>query len=62
MPKTESLTIRLEPSVRGILRLAAEQERRSVSNMVEVMIVDYAQKLGIEEDRVPPNKKVDSKK
>ena len=40
--KTQSLNIRLEPQVNETLRVAAERERRSVSNMVEVMILTYA--------------------
>lgn len=54
MPKSESLTIRLDPAVREVLRLSAERERRSVSNMVEVMILTYGKGLGIEEDQVRP--------
>ena len=61
MPKSESLTIRLDPSVREVLRSAAERERRSVSNMVEVMIVEYGRRLGIEESKVRPSRKTRQK-
>jgi hypothetical protein len=57
MPKSESLTIRLDPAVREVLRLSAERERRSVSNMVEVMILSYGKGLGIEENPVRPTSK-----
>lgn len=50
-------TIRLAPSVRDILRLSAELERRSVSNMVEVMIVDYWKRLGIKENKAGVTKR-----
>jgi hypothetical protein len=62
MTKSESLTIRLAPSVREVLRLSAEHERRSVSNMVEVMIVDYGKKLGIKENKMGATKRGTKKK
>ena len=39
--KTETLTIRLCPETKAALRQAAERERRSLSNMLEVMIQHY---------------------
>lgn len=45
MPKSESLTVRLEPAVKEVLRVAAERERRSISNMLEVMILEYSQHM-----------------
>lgn len=39
--KTEAVTLRLTPETKAILRQAAEHERRSLSNMLEVMIRDY---------------------
>jgi hypothetical protein len=45
MPKSESLTIRLEPRVMESLRVAEERERRSFSNMFEAMIFEYARYL-----------------
>lgn len=39
--KTEALTIRLCPETKAALRHAAEQERRSLANMVDVMIRHY---------------------
>ncbi len=46
MPKSESLTIRLEPEVKEVLRVSAERERRSIANMLEVMILEYSHHLG----------------
>ena len=46
--KTTTLTFRIEPGLKEALRLAAEQEHRSVANMVEVMIRDYCAKVGVE--------------
>ncbi|MCU0836366.1 MAG: hypothetical protein MUC77_18340 [Chromatiaceae bacterium] len=40
-PNTETLTVRLVPEVKAALRQAAEQEHRSLANMLEVMIRDW---------------------
>ena len=42
--KTATLTLRIEPSVKEVLRAAAQEEHRSIANMVEVMILDYCQR------------------
>ena len=39
--KTATLTFRIEPEVKEALRTVAHQERRSIANMVEVLIRDY---------------------
>ena len=36
--KTETVTVRIEPAVKAGLKAVAEQERRSLANMIEVMI------------------------
>ncbi len=45
--KSTTLTVRVHPAVKEGLRSAAEQERRSLANMVEVMIRDYCERGGI---------------
>lgn len=45
--KTATLTLRIEPSVKEVLRAAAQEEHRSIANMVEVMILDYCQRHGL---------------
>ena len=45
--KSTTLTIRVHPVVKEGLRAAAEQERRSLANMIEVMIRDYCERNGI---------------
>lgn len=45
--KTATLSIRIEPSLKEALRIAAEQEHRSIANMVEVMIREYCGQKGI---------------
>lgn len=39
--KTAILSLRIEPCLKEALRAAAEQEHRSIANMVEVMIREY---------------------
>lgn len=45
--KTATLTFRIDPSLKEGLRTAADQEHRSVSNMVEVLIRGYCELHGI---------------
>ncbi len=45
--KTTTLTFRIEPALKEALRTAAEQEYRSIANMVAVLIMDYCDKKGI---------------
>ena len=39
--KSTTLTVRIHPAVKEGLRAVAEQERRSLANMIDVMIRDY---------------------
>ena len=39
--KTSTLTCRIEPALKDALRRAAEEEHRSIANMLAVMIRDY---------------------
>lgn len=45
--KSTTLTVRIQPAVKEGLRTMAEQERRSLANMMEVMILDYCRRNGI---------------
>ena len=45
--KTETITVRIEPSVKAGLKAVAEQERRSLANMIEVIIRDYCEQNGV---------------
>ena len=49
MPETKSttLTVRVHPEVKEGLRDMAEKERRSLANMIEVMIRGYCKGNGI---------------
>ena len=45
--KTTTLTFRIEPGLKEALRTAANQEHRSIANMVEVLIRDWCGRNGI---------------
>ncbi|WP_303908337.1 hypothetical protein [Thiohalomonas denitrificans] len=45
--KTATLTFRIDPGLKEALRAAAQQEHRSIANMVEVLIRDYCGRNGI---------------
>jgi hypothetical protein len=45
--KTATLSFRIEPGLKDALRAAADQEHRSIANMVEVMIREYCGGNGI---------------
>lgn len=45
--KTETITVRIEPAVKAGLKAIAAQERRSLANMIEVMIRDYCSRSAV---------------
>lgn len=45
--KTATLTVRVEPSLKDALRAAAQSEHRSIANMIEVLIKEHCEKIGI---------------
>ncbi|MFZ1828597.1 MAG: hypothetical protein WAW42_07485 [Candidatus Competibacteraceae bacterium] len=45
--KTDTLTARIDPALKQAVRIAAALERRSLSNMLEVMICTYCQQRGL---------------
>lgn len=45
--KTTTLTLRVDPAIKEGLRLLAEREHRSLTNMVEVMILDYCKQHNV---------------
>ena len=45
--KTATLSFRIEPALKQALRTTAEQEHRSIANMVEVMIREYCGRVGV---------------
>ena len=53
--KTATLSFRIKPGLKEALRAAAEQEHRSIANMIEVMILQYCGRNGVPvaDDRTP---------
>lgn len=45
--KTATLSFRIEPGLKEALRAAADQEHRSIANLVEVMIREYCGRSGV---------------
>ncbi len=45
--KTATLNLRIDPAFKEALRAAAIQDHRSIANMVEVLIREHCQKVGI---------------
>lgn len=45
--KTATLTCRIDPVLKEALRDAAQQEHRSIANMIEVLIRNHCEKQGI---------------
>lgn len=45
--KSETLTVRVTPAFKTALRAAAEAERRSLANLLEVAVVEYCQTRGL---------------
>jgi len=45
--KTTTLTFRIEPELKEALRIAANQEHRSIANMVAVLIREHCARNGI---------------
>ena len=56
--KTATLMLRLDPAVKHGLRALAARERRSLANMVEVMIIEYSRQRGIAIPEAPPSMEV----
>lgn len=59
--KTTTVTFRMTPSIKDMLRIAADKERRSVANMIEVMVADYAKRFGIKEKQAGRTKTTNKK-
>jgi uncharacterized protein (DUF1778 family) len=49
-PKDETLSIRTSADIKQLLRLAADRERRSIASMIEILILDYAEKHDLKLD------------
>ena len=45
--KTQVVSVRVEPQIKAALQAAADKERRSLANMIEVMVMTYCQGSGV---------------
>jgi len=45
--KTATLNLRIDPILKEAIREAAMRERRSIANMVEVLIQQHCERVGI---------------
>ena len=45
--KTAALNIRIDPDIKEAIRVAADRERRSIANMVEMLILKHCEEVGI---------------
>ena len=60
--KTTTLTFRIEPELKEALRTAAQNEHRSIANMVAVLIRDYCDQNDIAIPESQANKTKDDQK
>lgn len=60
--KTEVVSVRVPPDVKAALVEAADQERRSLATMVEVMVLDYCKTHGITATPIRAGKPAKSRK
>ena len=47
--KTDTLNLRVAPSFKKMLKATADQQNRSMVNMLEVILVDYCLRHGVSE-------------
>jgi hypothetical protein len=45
--KSAVITIRLDPRIKAAAQLAAERDRRSVTNFIELLILKHCERTGI---------------
>ena len=45
--KTQVVSVRVEPQIKAALQAAADKERRSLANMIEVMVMTYCPGSGV---------------
>lgn len=53
--------------MKAMLRVAADREHRTLSNMIEHLLIDYCERLGIEcplqtEAKLPPSRRKSARK
>lgn len=51
--KTETLNLRVSPELKVLVRVAAAQDHRSISNFIEVLVREHCDRLGISIGQAP---------
>lgn len=49
--KTEVMSLRVEARVKNAAEVAAKRNRRSLTNFIEVLVLDYCESVGIDPDQ-----------
>ncbi len=52
--KSETLNLRVTPELKTLVRLAAERERRTLSNFLEVLVRQYCTEHGVTVEKKKP--------
>ena len=52
--KTETLNLRVTPEVKNLVKRAAEQQRRTISNFVEVLVREHCERVDLEPVKKQP--------
>lgn len=47
--KVETLSLRIRPEIKQLIRQAAEIERRSIASMIEIMVLEYARQHDLDQ-------------
>lgn len=47
MNKTETLCLRIKPELKAALKEAADREHRSITNMLEKLILAHCKEIGV---------------
>lgn len=55
--KSATLNLRVTPEMKALLRLAADRERRTLSNFLEVLVLQYCAEHGVVIDKKGPGRK-----
>ena len=45
--KTATMNLRVDPVIKEAMRIAAKQDHRSIANMVELLIREHCERVGI---------------
>lgn len=59
--KTEVINLRMAPETKALLRVAANREHRTLSNMIEHLLIDYCERHAIScaehtDEQIIPNR------